>query len=163
MKSTLTVSQRQCLKVQSQDWKKTETGPDQDQSRPEILKTDQDRNRGPVFGLWPLNGVSSSAVCFVSAMVTSTRPSRPFSLMRAPLTVAPPFVGEHGHYQVNELCGNASLFVVEGKLSLLVYHFLAGSFSKKIFSPTCVINGWSHLGENCGRIVYKTSVPRIYC
>jgi len=42
------------LKVQSQDWKKTETGPDQDRSRPEILKTDQDRNHGPVFGLWPL-------------------------------------------------------------------------------------------------------------
>src|SRR6266567_8337794 len=100
----------------------------------------------------PWNGVSSSAAYFVSAMVISTHPSRLFSLMRAPLTVAPLFAGEHGHYQVNELCGNASLFGVEGKPSLLVYHFLAGSFSKKIFSPTCVIDGWNHLGENRGRI-----------
>jgi len=38
------------LKVQLQDWKKTETGLDLNQSRPEIIKTNQDRNRGPVLG-----------------------------------------------------------------------------------------------------------------
>ena len=40
-----------CLKVQLQDWKKTKTGPDPNRSRPEIIRTDQDCNRSPVFSL----------------------------------------------------------------------------------------------------------------
>jgi hypothetical protein len=39
------------LEVQSQDWKKTETGLDQDCPRLEIPKTIKDCNRGPVFSL----------------------------------------------------------------------------------------------------------------
>jgi len=38
------------LEVQLQDWKKTETGLDQDWSGLEIYKTDQDHNHGPVSG-----------------------------------------------------------------------------------------------------------------
>ena len=41
------------MEVQSQDWKKTETGLDHNQSGPENAKTDQDRNCGPVFGPSP--------------------------------------------------------------------------------------------------------------
>jgi hypothetical protein len=39
------------LEVRPQDWKKTGTEPGLDQSGPEFFKTDEDRNRGPVFGL----------------------------------------------------------------------------------------------------------------
>jgi len=56
------------LKVQSQDWKKTETGPDQDRSRPEILKTDQDRNRGPVFGPSPFWKIKDRAKTGLSGL-----------------------------------------------------------------------------------------------
>jgi len=39
------------LEVQSQDCKKTETKPDPDRPGPEIPRTVEDRNHGPVFGL----------------------------------------------------------------------------------------------------------------
>ena len=39
------------MEVQSQDYKKTETEPDLNRSGPEIPRTVEDRNRGPVFGL----------------------------------------------------------------------------------------------------------------
>ena len=40
-----------CLEVQSQDQKKTVTRPDPDRSGPQIIKTNEDHNRGPVYGL----------------------------------------------------------------------------------------------------------------
>ena len=43
-------------------------------------------------------------------------PEQTFLLMRVLLTVALLSVEEHGHYQVNELCGNASLSGVKGAL-----------------------------------------------
>ena len=56
------------MKVQSQDWKKTETGPDQDRSRPEIHKTDQDHNRGPVFGPLPFSKIKDQAKTGLSGL-----------------------------------------------------------------------------------------------
>jgi len=99
----------------------------------------------------------------VFAMAISTRQSKLFSSMRAPLTAALPFAEEHGRYQVNELCENASLFGVGGKILLLVPSLHSTLIFLKIFSITCIIHGWSHLGKSGGRILYKTSVPRIYC
>ena len=77
------------------------------------------------------NEVSSSEACFAFVMAISTPLSKLFLLMRVPLTVALLSVEEHGHYQVNELCGNASLSRVEGALSSLVNYCIVGLFSER--------------------------------
>ena len=61
----------------SRDWKKTETGPDQDRSRPEILKTDQDRNRSPVFGLSPFSKIKDHGKTGLSGLNRFFQPQNP--------------------------------------------------------------------------------------
>ena len=83
-------------------------------------------------------------------MAISTPLSKLFLSMRVPLTIALLSVEEHGHYQVNELCGNASLSGVEGALSSLVNYCIVGLFSERYsLLPALSMDGiiWAKIVE----------------
>jgi hypothetical protein len=80
------------VKVQLQDQRKTETGLDLNQSRPEIIRTDRDRNHGPVFGpssFWKIKdraktGLSSLNRSFGSFQPQTSESLNIFSLLFLP-------------------------------------------------------------------------------